>query len=310
VSAAAPRPQPDSAALVSLGILTLIWGYNWVAMKLALQYAGPFVFAALRTSLGGVALLSLLLIMRKPFWPRHPWRALWLGLFQTTLFIGLICWALVSGSAGKSAVLGYTMPFWVILLAPFFLGERLRGVQWAAVGLACGGLLLIFSPWQKAPDLFSCLLALAAGMAWGISVIIAKRTPVYGSWDLLSLTAWQMVLGAVPLVLVAWLVPSPPLQWTWTLDWTLFYNVIPSTAVGWAMWLFVVGRLSATFSGLASLAGPVVGVLAGWLQLGERPDRAELGGMLLIFAALALLAVGARRRPEPASGGGVKPGRA
>lgn len=310
MSAAAQRPQPDSAALVSLGILTLIWGYNWVAMKLALQYAGPFVFAALRTSLGGVALLSLLLIMRKPFWPRHPWRALWLGLFQTTLFIGLICWALVSGSAGKSAVLGYTMPFWVILLAPFFLGERLRGVQWAAVGLACGGLLLIFSPWQKAPDLFSCLLALAAGMAWGISVIIAKRTPVYGSWDLLSLTAWQMVLGAVPLVLVAWLVPSPPLQWTWTLDWTLFYNVIPSTAVGWAMWLFVVGRLSATFSGLASLAGPVVGVLAGWLQLGERPDRAELGGMLLIFAALALLAVGARRRPEPASGGGVKPGRA
>lgn len=290
------QQRPDQAALLSLGILTLIWGYNWVAMKLALQYAGPFVFAALRTSLGGIALLLLLLILRKPFWPRRPARALLLGLFQTTLFIGLICWALVSGSAGKSAVLGYTMPFWVILLAPLFLGERLRGMQWVAVGLAFAGLLLIFSPWQRAPDLFSCLLALAAGVAWGISVIIAKRTPVDGSWDLLSLTAWQMVLGAIPLVVVAWLVPSPPVQWTWTFDWTLFYNVIPSTALGWAMWLFVVGRLSATFSGLASLAGPVVGVLAGWLQLDEQPGAAELGGMVLVFVALALLAFGARRR--------------
>lgn len=288
--------RPDQAALASLGILTLIWGYNWVVMKLALQYAGPFVFAALRTSLGGLALLLLLLIMRKPFWPRQPLRAFWLGLFQTTLFIGLICWALVSGSAGKSAVLGYTMPFWVILLAPFFLGEHLRGMQWLAVGLAFAGLLLIFSPWQRAPDLFSCLLALAAGVAWGISVIIAKRTPVQGSWELLSLTAWQMVLGAIPLAVVAWLVPSPTVQWTWTFDWTLFYNVVPATALGWAMWLFVVGRLSATFSGLASLAGPVVGVLTGWLQLGERPGGAELGGMLLVFAALALLALGAKRR--------------
>ena len=290
------QQRPDQAALLSLGILTLIWGYNWVAMKLALQYAGPFVFAALRTSLGGIALLLLLLILRKPFWPRRPARALLLGLFQTTLFIGLICWALVSGSAGKSAVLGYTMPFWVILLAPLFLGERLRGMQWVAVGLAFAGLLLIFSPWQRAPDLFSCLLALAAGVAWGISVIIAKRTPVHDSWDLLSLTAWQMVLGAIPLVIIAWLVPSQPVQWTWTFDWTLFYNVIPSTALGWAMWLFVVGRLSATFSGLASLAGPVVGVLAGWLQLDERPGGAELSGMLLVFVALALLAVGARLR--------------
>ena len=291
-----PQAKPDQAALISLAVLTLIWGYNWVAMKLALQYSGPFVFAALRTSLGGACLLLVLLLARQPFWPRRPLRALWLGLFQTTLFIGLICWALVSGSAGKSAVLGYTMPFWVILLAPVFLGERLRGLQWLAVGLAFAGLLLIFSPWQRSPDLFSCMLALAAGIAWGVSVIIAKKTPVEGPWDLLSLTAWQMVLGAVPLVVIAWLVPAPPLQWTWTLDWTLFYNVVPSTAIGWAMWLFVVGRLSATFSGLASLAGPVVGVLAGWLQLGERPGDTELGGMLLVFAALALLVLGARRR--------------
>jgi drug/metabolite transporter (DMT)-like permease len=296
MNAAAPQAKLDQAALASLGVLTLIWGYNWVVMKLALQYAGPFVFAAMRTSLGGASLLLLLLLLRKPFWPKRPLQAMWLGLFQTTLFIGLVCWALVSGGAGKSAVLAYTMPFWVILLAPLFLGERLKGMQWLAVGLAFAGLLLIFSPWQRSPDLFSSVLALGAGMAWGVSVIVAKRTPVDGPWDLLSLTGWQMLLGAIPLAIIACLVPSPPVHWTWTFDWTLFYNVIPANALAWALWLFVVGRLSATLSGLASLASPVVGVLTGWLQLGERPGDAELGGMLLVFLALGLLALGARRR--------------
>ncbi len=287
---------PDQAALASLGLLTLIWGYNWVVMKLALQYAGPFVFAASRTALGGACLLLLLLLARKPFWPKRPARALLLGFFQTTLFIGLVCWALESGHAGKSAVLAYTMPFWVILLAPFTLGERLKGLQWAAVALAFCGLLLIFSPWQHSPDLFSSVLALLAGMAWGVSVIIAKKTPVDGTWDLLSLTGWQMLMGAVPLAVIACLVPSPPVHWTFTYDWTLFYNVVPANALAWALWLFVVGRLSATLSGLASLASPVVGVLTGWLQLGERPTPAVLGGMLLVFAALGLLAIGARQR--------------
>jgi drug/metabolite transporter (DMT)-like permease len=188
------------------------------------------------------------------------------------------------------------MPFWVILLAPFTLGERLKGMQWAAVALALAGLLLIFSPWQHSPDLFSSVLALLAGVAWGVSVIIAKKTPVDGTWDLLSLTGWQMLMGAAPLAAIACLVPSPPVHWTFTYDWTLFYNVVPANALAWALWLFVVGRLSATLSGLASLASPVVGVLTGWLQLGERPAPAVMAGMLLVFLALGVLTLGSRRR--------------
>ncbi|MFI4927451.1 MAG: DMT family transporter [Burkholderiales bacterium] len=296
MKAAAQPAAPDRNALAALAVLTFIWGYNWVVMKVALAYSGPFVFAALRTSLGGLCLLLLLLLARKPFWPTRPWRALLLGLFQTTFFIGLVCWALVSGNAGKSAVLAYTMPFWVILLAPFFLGERLKGLQWLAVLLALGGLLLIFSPWHHTPDLFSSVLALGAGVAWGISVIVAKQTPVDGGWDLLSLTGWQMLMGSAPLILIALCVPAPATHWTPAFMWALFYNVVPANAIAWALWLFAVGRLSATLSGLASLASPIVGVLAGWLQLGEVPSPAETLGMLLVFGALGLLSIGARPR--------------
>ena len=289
-------PALDRAALTALAFLTLVWGYNWVVMKVALQYSAPFPFAAARSVGGGLCLLLVLLLARKPLRLRHPWRTLLLGLLQTSLFIGLVCWALVEGGAGKSAVLCYTMPFWVILLAPFFLGEHLRGAQWLAVLLAFLGLLFIFSPWHRAPDFVSACIALGAGIAWGLSVLVAKKIPVADRWELLSLTGWQMLMGAVPLLVVAWLVPGKPVEWTWAYVAALVYNIVPANAFAWTLWLFVVGRLTATLSGLASLATPVVGVLCGWWQLGERPSLSVSLGMLLVLLALGLLSLAAPRK--------------
>ncbi len=286
----------DGAAIAALAFLTLVWGYNWVVMKVALEYSAPFPFAAARSLGGGLCLLLVILLARKPLWPRYPWRTLLLGVLQTSLFIGCVCWSLVEGGAGKSAVLAYTMPFWVILLAPFMLGEHLRGAQWLAVLLAFFGLLLIFSPWHRTPDFFSACIALASGIAWGLSVLVAKKIPVTGPWELISLTGWQMLMGAVPLVVVALVVPGRPLEWSWPYAAALVYNIIPGNALAWALWLFVVGRLSATMSGLASLATPVVGVLCGWWQLGERPSLSVSAGMLLVLLALALLPLAARRK--------------
>ncbi len=53
-------------ALTALFTLTLIWGYNWVVMKSALQYAGPFQFAALRTFLGALVLFVVIYFTKRP----------------------------------------------------------------------------------------------------------------------------------------------------------------------------------------------------------------------------------------------------
>jgi drug/metabolite transporter (DMT)-like permease len=279
--------------------MALLWGYNWVVMKIALRYSGPLDFAALRGAFGVLVLFAALVVLRVPLKPRHVSKTIWLGLFQTTGFVGLISWSLTSGAAGKSAVLAYTMPFWVLAFGWPFLEERLRGWQWFAVGLALVGLTLVFEVWNDTATLESSLLALAAGASWGVSVIIFKKIPVQSRDDLLSLTAWQMLYGIVPLVVAALLVPERTIEWTGPFIAALLFNIFGGMAIATLLWLYILQRLPATISSLSSLVVPIVGVLAAWMQLGERPSVAEGVGMLLILAALGLLSLGQR---ESASG--------
>jgi drug/metabolite transporter (DMT)-like permease len=279
----------NAGPLTAFALLALIWGYNWVVMKVAMRYAGPIDFAVLRVGFGVLLLFVLLAVLRAPLMPRHVGKTILLGLFQTTGFVGLISWSVELGEAGKSAVLAYTMPFWVIVLGWPFLGERLRRWQWPAVALALAGLVLVLEFWSGAGGLGSSLLALGAGASWGVSVIIVKKIPVHGREELLSLTTWQMLYGLVPLVVVAALVPERTIEWSGYFIGALVYNALGGMAIATLLWLFILQRLPATISGLSSLVVPVVGVLAAWLQLAEQPSAAEGLGIVLILVALGVL---------------------
>lgn len=297
----AERAGSRRAAIV-LALLSLIWGYNWVIMKLANDYAGPFQFSALRCVFGALALFVALRLRRRSLRLVAPGPTLLLGLLQTAAFTGLSQWALVSGGAGKTAVLVYTMPFWLLLLAWPLLGERLRRAQWPAVIVAAAGLVLIVEPWRLQGTLASDALAIASGLMWAASAIVAKRLRAQHQVDLLSLTAWQMLFGSLVLGAVALAVPAPPLVVGVELVALIAFIAILGTALGWLMWLYVLDQMPASTAGLGSLAIPAIGVLASWLQLGERPSAAELAGMLLIIVGLALLAyAGTGRGASPPS---------
>jgi drug/metabolite transporter (DMT)-like permease len=284
--------------LVALGGLALLWGYNWVVMKVALNYVGPMDFAALRGVFGAVLLFVLLWALGAPLRPRNVVKTIVLGLFQTAGFVGLISWALNIGAAGKSAVLGYTMPFWVIVFGWPFLPDRLRGWQWGAAGLILVGLMLVLEWWEGAADTTSSLLALGAGMSWAVSVVVFKKIPIHSRDDLLSVTAWQMVFGVVPLVLIAMVVDERPIVWSAYFIGALIYNGVGGMAIAPLLWLYILQRLPATISGFNALAVPIVGVIAAWAQLGERPSIAEAAGMVLILGGLALL-TGTQRNVQP-----------
>ena len=117
-----------------------------------LTYVDPFVYAGMRTFMGGVLLLALLPVLRRPLRPKAVGLTALLGVLQTAGFLGLMTWALQGEGAGKTAILTYTMPFWLLLMAWVFLGERLKGFQWIAVVLALAGLILVLSPWELKED--------------------------------------------------------------------------------------------------------------------------------------------------------------
>lgn len=282
--------------LFTLLALWLIWGYSWIVLKIALRYSPAFDFAALRTLLGALCLLAVLPFTRHPLRPRRLRGLFLLGLVQTSAFVGLSMWALVEGGAGRTAVLVFTMPFWTVLLAWAVLDERLRAMQWPAVVLAAAGLLLVLQPWSLGGSVLSKSLALAAGAVWAASAIMVKRFQAIDPMDLLSLTAWQMLLGSVPLALIAWGIPSPPIDWSPTFILALAFNAVATTAIGWLLWLYVLHHLPAGAAGMSMLAIPVIALLASWLQLGERPAPVEWVGMLLIGIALLLLALHALRQ--------------
>jgi len=281
------KPE-NKTAIAALLVLAVLWGYNWVQMKIAVQYASPFVFAGLRIVLGAASLLLSLALLRKPIVPKEIPGTLLTGLLQISGMYGFATWALVSGGAGKTAVLVYVMPFWVLILAWLFLGERVKGMQWVAIAISVCGLLFILEPTNLNGTILSKVLALLSGLSWAGGVIVAKKLRQTVELDLLSFTAWQTVFGAIPLVLAAVLVPSTPIVWSTPFIIALIYAVIPGTAIATLLWLYVLNCLPAGIAGLGLLMNPVVGVLAAWAQLGEQPGFMEVIGMGLIAIALLL----------------------
>lgn len=279
---------------VHLGILALvgiapIWGYSWVVSKVALGYAEPLTFIALITASGAGCLFLVLMATRRSLRP-PPFRwTLPIGLLQTALFNILAVLALSVGGAGRVSVLVYTMPFWLLLLAWPFLGERLRGLQWPAVALAFAGLVLVVRPWDIG-DALGGILAVAAGLSWAGGAILVKLMECRTEADVLALTTWQLAVGAVILVAIAGVTQSGWPQWTGTFWLCLAYSAVLATALSVSLWVAALSSLPASAAGLGTLAIPVVGVATSWLQLGERPAGVEAAGMVLIIAALALLA--------------------
>lgn len=277
-------------ALLALVILSIVWGYNWVVMKEALKYSGPFTFATLRCLSGGFALLLISLVMRRSLSPGTFSGAMVLGLLQTTGFLGLANWALVSGGAGKTAVLVYTMPFWVLIMAWPLLGERIQGWwQWLTVVLVFAGLMLVIRPWSFSGNLLSIILALSAGFAWGLSSIWIKHLQRHGFTDRMTLTAWQLILGSIPLLIVALLLEHQAIDWAPYYIGAVVYNGLPATALAWLLFVYAMQELPAGTAGIGTLLTPIIGVLSAWLQLGETPTPWETVGIVCIFLGLGTL---------------------
>lgn len=276
---------------LALVVLSMTWGYTWVLAKQALIYAPPFAFAAERCVGGALALFLALKFMRRPLKLEAPWPTLAIGLTQVAGFMVFQTWALVEGGPGKTAVLIFTMPIWTLLLAWPILGERILGKQWLAALSTLTGLILIIKPWDMHASLFSKFLGLMAALCWAIGTILIKRLRSRHQVDLLSLTTWQMILGALPLVALAWLVPERATEWTVPYMGILAFMSIASTAMCWWLWIYILDCVPAWEASLSVLGTPVVAIVSSRWMLGEEFKTIEMAGILLIGSGLVMLSL-------------------
>jgi len=275
--------------ILALLLIPLIWGYNWVVMKQALRFCGPFEFAAWRYLLGSIVLFGAMALGKRSFRIRPAGAVVVVGLLQIAANTGLTMWALLLGSAGRTAILTYTTPLWVVLFGWPLLRERPTREKWLALITSGVGVGLIFLSTIGRSRLDAVILATLSGCSQAGGTILARKLLDRYQVDVLALTAWQILVGGLALSVAAFLVPGRPTHWTPYLGFAMFYEAVPATAFAFWLWYSLLQRVEAGIATLASLATPAIGILLTALWLHERPRGTEALGMALIFASLVIV---------------------
>ncbi len=282
---------------VLLIVLTLGWGFNWPAMKLTLAEMPVWTFRGLCVTSGTIGLFLLARLggqsLRVPHgqWPR----LIAASLCNVALWNILVGYGLGMLPAGRSVILAYSMPVWAMLLSVFILHEKLSRRRVLGLMLGMAGMALLigkeFASLQTSP--LGSMLVLGAAFSWALGTVIMKRYPI--ALQTTALTAWQMLVGGIPIVLGALLIDAGALEplsaaATFGLCYNMFFVFI---FCYWA-WFKIATTAPPSVSSLSTLMIPVVGVFSGIVVLGESPHWQEYVALVLVIAALATVLIGPR----------------
>lgn len=299
----AAAARSGSASVISLStfgllaLLTFFWGVNWPIMKIALNEIPVFTFRTLCLGGGALGLFAIALWKRMPLRiPRgYAWKLVWISLFNITAWNVFVLYGLSMLPAGRTTILAFTMPLWLVPMSAVVLHERLNG--WKLAGLCIGftGLAaLIGGEWEAmvaAP--LGVLLVLCAAVSWAIGTLLIKAWAV--PMSAVPFVGWQMVIGGIPIYILAPLLERE--QWfnySWPAWAAAVYNATICFVFCYWAWNTLVRILPANISGLSTLMIPVVGVFSSMLMLGEQPGWPEFAALALVSTALGLILKPAR----------------
>lgn len=272
----------------ALGVV-VIWGLNFVVMKVGLQDVGPMLLGALRFAL---AAFPFLLFVR---FPKLPWRyVVGYGLAQGLGQFGFLFLGLKLGmTAGMASVVMQTQAFFTLLLAVPVLGERTRGAQWLGLGVALAGLLLIATAHGDGPGqmtLAGFVLTLSAAFMWAVSNLVARLANRVADYDPLPFIVWSSVFPIVPFLLLAVWMDGPQLVWQQFVGLSFQSMLVVlflawfATLLAYSLWTRLLKRHPAGRVTPFSLLVPVVGLWAAWVFFGELPlPQQWLGTGLVLF---------------------------
>lgn len=277
-------------SLVVLG-LAFIYALCFVAIKAVLAFGPPFLFAGLRALIAGGALLLIVLLARRPLFPLGWPGLVALSLTSTTVAFAAMFLSPGRGGAGVASVLGNLQPLFVLVLAAVFLGEAISRAKLSALVLGLAGVTLVAGPAvadTSGGPFFGALAALVASASLGVGNVILKKIGARG--DVLTMTAWQLVLGGFPLlVLSAFVEGSVSVAWTPASVTLLLGLALGGTALPFLAWNALARAEEIGSLTLWLFLVPVFGVAFAFALFGETPGAAELVGLALVASAVAII---------------------
>lgn len=290
-------PVAGRAPLSPLGLAFLVvastgWGLNFPIMKFLLTEWPPLSSRGLCGVVGAIA-LALVAVARGQTL-RVP-DGMWLRLaLVSTLSIGgwvaSMGLALIWLRASEAAVLGISIPVWVALAAWPVLGERVSLPRALALGVALAGIAALIggggldASLGKLPGL---LFALAGALCVGLGTVLTKSFKL--AMPPLSLAAWQLAIGCVPIAIAGVLIEQPQLVALSQLGWaSMLYMTLIQFCLCYVCWFAALERLPAATASIGTLLVPVVGVLAAAAMLREPLSTSDVAALVVTFAAVAV----------------------
>ncbi|MFP7295834.1 DMT family transporter [Neobacillus niacini] len=268
--------------------LCIVWGFNFVIMKLGNDAFPPVLFAAYRFLLGAIVLFGLTWFKKIPLPGKRELKWFILcGLLQTTYFNIAIQISLNYINAGLTSVLTYSMPLFLSLLAHYFIpGEKLTVIKTGGILIGIIGLFLAMDI-QFGGNIWAPILALSSAVTWALSSLIFKRK--LQGCDTIQFTTWQMAAGAIGLFLYSFSFEHGESHWSLMALVYLLYSGILASALAFVIWSYILSKMEASKASISLLIVPVVGTLSGFIFLKEELNSITLIGIILVLLGVWLV---------------------
>lgn len=274
-------------------IVVVIWGINFIAIKVGLRDVPPLLLGTLR--------FIAVLLPAVFFLPRPPvaWR--WLIALGLTINVGqfacLFIGIRLGMPAGLASLVLQSQAFFTSILAVKVLKEGWHWNNLVGLALAAGGMIVIGSQQGAGMTSSGFWFTLAAALCWGVgNIIMRKITQGVPPFSMVSLSVWSGAVAVLPLAVLSWFIEGPP-KWqalTWSTAASLIYLAYISTLIGYGLWGHLMSRHPAAVVSPFALLVPVVGMSSSALFLGETISLWQAVGALMVMAGLVVHVFGGR----------------
>lgn len=276
-------------------LVILVWGLNFVVIRVGLDDLPPMLLGAMRFTLAAIP--AVFFIRR----PKIPLR--WLLAYGLTISFGQFAFLFsamtVGMPAGLASLVLQSQAFFTLLFAAMVLGEQVRMHNLVGLCVAAGGLLLIGLNSGIGMTLAGFVLTICAAAMWAMGNVITKRV---GKVDLVSLVVWGSLVPPLPFLAMSLLLEGPQ-QIGQALEnislnavFALFYLAFGATLLGYGLWSRLLSRYPAAQVAPFSMLVPVIGLSSAALLLDEQLSQLQAFGTILVMTGLAINVFAGRRR--------------